>query len=512
MFLLRQMMKKIAFYSLLLFSMVLSACVPSGQAVVPQPSATKNVELQRTPTQLTAESSPTVQPSPTIAPSNTPEPTLFLTPSPTAEGMLFYTHFHPQDSVFSDMSTYAQVISPIELLPEPYQINFSDQATLHFFAPDQRPLYALFTPDLGSSDLVLEGETYPNLAAAPFNFAFVCRYSPQGWYELGVQQGLMRWSIVLVKRNGQELERTTLAEGSSLAVHRNNNRVQARCLADSLDLTVNDSLMGSVKDTTFSASSLFGVVFQNPGSGSEGSLHAFKAGDETGKTLLDMTDKAYENATFWWAAGLDSPAQEWLDRSVTLEGIAEADNWKGKISAPGGGSAFYLSQPLALANVEVVADITVSESPGGFFLLCHWSDQGGYILSAEGNRFAIMPVAISKWGVYDYWFNQEEAVYSDQFSLTEGVFRLRAACYDGFMGLYVNDTLLVSTQRIFLTGKQVGFGLLASRRRDDPLAVTEAEVSVQDFYVLRAGAILPLISEKAATMIPQVTLTVMPTP
>jgi len=505
-------MKKFFALLFLLFSFIFSACNPSGQGTGQQPPVTKVVETQKTSTFPMVEPSLTVQPSRIFTLTSSPEPVINLTPSSTAQEMLFYTNFEPKDSVFSSMVSYTQVTSPIELLPEPYQLNFTDQATLHFSAPDQRPLYAIFTPDMGSSDLILEGETYPNLAATPFNFAFVCRYSSQGWYELGVQQGLMRWSIVSVKRNGQNLERIILAEGSSLEVHRNNNRVQAKCMADGLELTVNNTLMGSVTDNTFSNSSIFGVVFQNPEDGSEGSLNGFKASDGTGKILLDMANKAYENAIFWWAAGLDFPPQEWLDRKVTLEADVEKDNFKGKAGAPGGGAAFYLSKPLAFTNVEVVADISVSESPGGFFLLCHWSDQGGYLLSAEGNRFAIMPVAISKLGIYDYWFNQEEAIYSDQVSLTDGVFRLRAACYDGFIGLYVNDTLIVSTQKVFLSGKQVGFGLLASRRRDDPLAVTEAEVSVQGFYVLRGGAALPPLTGKAATIIPKTIISITPTP
>ena len=348
----------------------LTVSAPPSQSGL-QPTENPKVVAEEAETPL-----PTSSPTSQATSIPTSAPTLRPTPIPTDQVVLYQTDFEDNDTSITNWKTFAYAYPQDAISTENYEITTGTSYYRFKASQTNQRIYSIYDVDLGTKDvdISLEMPMYDHGTAG-----LVCRYNAEGWYQFMFEEpGL--WSIRMAKYDETgNLQFYKLASGGRPG----NERLRAECKGNQLSLYLNEILVSSLHDDTFTEGKVgvLGWSFSNTGKVAFIDNFTIKRAewresDLTGPAPTPMADGTIYTTDF---ANYDNLRQYW-DSSTKTEVLGPASTRKITTYI----NAFDPGNP----DVEISADL-VYTSQKGRTLICRYSRDGWYYLAYDGSRDGI---------------------------------------------------------------------------------------------------------------------------
>ena len=413
-----------------------------------------NLEIQFRAPEPTAN--PTATPTQTAIPSITPIPSATFTPSPTPEGLFYANHFEGADAGFDDWIIHNIVYSPrYEHSNGPYTFSVNEQRKLVFDSTTSESVYAIYDALLPAANQIFSTEMEFK-GTGNGSLSLICRYSEAGWYEMGISSS-GHWHITLAQGNPRSagIQRTTLVEGNSAAIIPGANKVEASCLGDLLNLSVNGELLGSAEDGVIVGGRIIGLAYQeDPPGNISVEINTLIITDPDGKNYLELRSglASFNNYIDKFASSAGRPPE--VSALVEPKASVVTDSGRGKITTnrPMQWIAIY-PQELPY-NVEVSVDVDVErfDYNQGIGLVCRWLDQpatysdqntGGYVLGILKTYVIVTPFSVDEFGNAQGVGTAEFADHTSFIKLLEGnKHHLMARCWNDLVEFYIDGKLV----------------------------------------------------------------------
>jgi hypothetical protein len=393
----------------------------------------------------------------TPIPSNTPLPTATLTPSPTlvptstatasatTVGLYYANSFEENEAGFSDWIIHEIVDTRHFEHVGPYLFELSEGKKQIVDATDQPMVYAIYERRLPLSGWVIS-EEMEFVGTGAVSHGLICRYSTQGWYEMSFSSD-GGWKIELVEGEAEDLDRTTLAEGNSEAIKPAFNRLGISCVGDTLSLSANGQVLGSVQDGTLTEGNMVGFSYRDDlAADVHLEISKFYLTDAGGKPVIEFSVEAnsFYFADQSWAVSAGFPA----DVRSTVPSFTETNLFSGQavvsINQPGRWIAIYPGE--LPYNIEMSVDTEIlNGSRVGVGVMCRWSEEkGGYALWYTDRWDIITPYNIDPYGV-PVSVGTAEFNSTNWASLLAGPeHRITARCWNDLVDLIIDGQLVSS--------------------------------------------------------------------
>lgn len=405
-----------------------------------------------TPTLLAA-----LQPAtPTPGIPETSTPSIAFTPSPTPKGLFYANHFEGADAGFDDWIIHENPFLPRhEHVNQAYTFAENEQNKLVLDSTTSQSVYAMYDLLLLASSqnistkMEFKGEGNASLS-------LVCRYSGTGWYEMGVSSS-GHWHITLAQASSEsvEIRRVTLMEGDSEAINSGTNTIEAACLGERLNLSVNGKQLGSTEDDTVKEGKIIGMVYHEDSPGEIAvEIDTFIVTGPDGKKYLDLHADLDSYYFYIWKFASFTGMPGELPALIETQVSVITESGQGKITTNRAMQWIALYPQELPYNVEIAVDVDVErrDYDQGFGLVCRWSDQastysgqntGGYILWILKTYVIVTPYFVDEFGNAQ---SNGPAEFSDHTSYTkllEGTqHHLMARCWNEQVEFYIDGRMV----------------------------------------------------------------------
>ncbi|HWQ45561.1 MAG TPA: hypothetical protein VN376_01775 [Longilinea sp.] len=391
---------------------------------------------------ITATASETPSPAAIFTPSIT------STPSPTPEGQVYSNDFGAEDLDLADWIIHETVDIRHMDEPQGYIFDLPQHVGQSMDGGNGQTVYAIYENRIQDTQWSLS-EEMSFIGSGAASHALVCGYSPEGWYEMGINTD-GHWQIEVVQGSPANYDHTVLIEGDSDAIVTSANSLEASCTDGLLSFSANDQVLGTIEDNSLSVGDMVGFTYQES---TADDIHLiinrFLVTNSDGSRPFDLSLERDSFYFAWrnWATSVEYPQD--IRSLVTSISTLEAASGAARINLTSPGRWIALLPQEFPHNVEVSIDVDAEHRVGtGFGIMCRWSEStGGYALWYTSGYVVTSPFSIDENGNPVYHGAEAEYATTEWENLLAGTqHHLTARCWGDLVELYVDGQRVASHQ------------------------------------------------------------------